>query len=71
VTEAPDPDRFSFSVTKDERVMIRWRGRTVTVVAGQEGRALASKLRSAASSNEQQRLLARATGNFKRGNERG
>ena len=41
----------------------------MTVVAGKEASALASKL-AAADADGVQQLLARATGNYRRGNER-
>lgn len=60
---------FSYSVTKDGRVRIAFRGRHVVTVAGARGGRLASRL-ATAGDEEAQQLLARATGNFKRGNER-
>jgi hypothetical protein len=60
---------FSFRTTKDGRILISFEGRVVTKVAGRLGERLASKLRAADPVGVQQ-LLARATGNFKHGNER-
>lgn len=60
---------FTYRVTKDGRVLIERAGRTVTVVAGKAAKALASKLDGAEADGVQQ-LLARATGNYRRGNER-
>lgn len=62
-------DPFAYRVTKDGRVRIDRGGRTVTVVAGKEALALASRL-DAADPARVQELLARATGNYRRGNER-
>jgi hypothetical protein len=62
-------DPFAYRVTKDGRVRIDRGGRTVIVVAGQDASALASKLASADADGVQQ-LLARVTGNYRRGNER-
>jgi hypothetical protein len=61
---------FRAIVTKDERVLVTWEGRTVVTVAGWPGRRLADGLASAPDEDARQLLLARATGNFKRGNER-
>lgn len=61
---------FGATVTKDERVLVTWEGRTVVTVAGAQGRRLAGRLGSAPDEDARQLLLARATGNFKRGNER-
>jgi len=60
---------FAYRVTKDGRVWIERGGRTVTVVAGKDALALASKLAVTDPARVQQ-LLARATGNYRRGNER-
>jgi hypothetical protein len=60
---------FSYSVTKDGRVRIAFRGRHVVTVAGPRAGRLSSQL-TTAGDEETQQLLARATGNFKRGNER-
>jgi len=61
---------FSAQVTKDERVVVWWEGRVVTTVAGHDGRRLARALERAPDVSARELLLARATGNFKRGNER-
>jgi hypothetical protein len=68
----PDPladDPFAFRLTKDGRIHIDRGGRTVAVVAGKAAATLASKLEAADPSVAQQ-LLARASGNYRRGNER-
>jgi hypothetical protein len=65
----PGEGTFTFRLTKDERVLIEWQGRVVTVIAGADGARLATRL-AQADAPTQQALLARATGNFKRGNER-
>jgi hypothetical protein len=62
-------DSFAYRVTKDGRVLIDRAGRTVTVMAGRSAEALTSKLQEADPATVQ-RLLARATGNYRRGNER-
>jgi hypothetical protein len=67
---SPEPGTFTFRIAKGDRVLIEWRGRVVTVVSNEAGRRLASQL-ALADPAGQQALLARATGNFKRGNERG
>jgi hypothetical protein len=59
---------FSYSVTKDGRVRIAHRGRHVVTVAGARAARLSARL-AAADGDSTQQLLARATGNFKRGNE--
>ena len=60
---------FGWQAAKDGRVRITWRGRVVTTLAGG---AAARFLHQAEGADDEtvQGLLARATGNFKRGNER-
>ena len=60
---------FDWQVTKSGQVLISRAGRLVTTVRGASAARLIAKL-SAASDDEAQQLLARATGNYKRGNER-
>jgi hypothetical protein len=60
---------FAYQGTKDGKVLIEWRGRTVATLTG----ARASRFLSAAEGADEgaaQLLMARVTGNFKRGNER-
>jgi hypothetical protein len=70
----PDkPDRlseeqFTYQVTRGA-VLISWRGRQVKALRGPAAERLASELASA-DARGAQLLLAKATGNFKRGNER-
>ncbi len=61
---------FTALVTKDDRVLVTREGRTVAVLAGSRAERLAVALSRAADENARQLLLARATGNYKRGNER-
>ncbi len=62
-------ERFDYKITKDGVVRVFWEGRCVVVVGGDRGRKLATSLHGAGHA-ETQSLLQRATGNFKRGNER-
>ena len=61
---------FTALVTKDDRVLVTREGRTVAVLSGTPADRLARGLSSAADDDARQLLLARATGNYKRGNER-
>jgi hypothetical protein len=61
---------FSWAATKDGRVRIRWQGKVVTTLAGERASRFLQQVEHADGEAEQL-LLARATGNFKRGNERG
>ena len=60
---------FSWEQTKDGRVRISLRGRVVTTLAGADARRFAARAEGA-DEDAQQHLMARATGNIKRGNER-
>lgn len=62
-------DIFSYRITKDGRVFISWHGRQVTILKGREAAKFAAAIESA-DAEQAQLLMARATGNFKRGNER-
>jgi hypothetical protein len=59
---------FTWAATKDGRVRIRWRGKVVTTLAGVPAERFLREVEGADERGEQL-LLARATGNFKRGNE--
>ncbi len=68
---------FDWRVTADRRVLVSRGGRQVVVVAGARGRRLADQLdatertgETAARNTAAQQLLARATGNYRHGNER-
>ena len=61
---------FTARVTGTERVLVSQSGRVVVTLAGVEARRTIERLERARSDAETQRVLARATGNFKRGNER-
>ena len=61
---------FDATVTRDDRVIVRRGGRAIATVAGERGRRLAAQLRDASGEDERQLALAKATGNYRRGNER-
>lgn len=64
-----DSEPFEFQQTKDGTVRISHRGKVVTTLAGREAERFL--LRAAGASGQAlQLLMAKATGNFKRGNER-
>ena len=60
---------FAWASTKDGRVRISWRGKVVTTLAGGPAARFLEQVEHADDEAEQL-LMARATGNFKRGNER-
>jgi hypothetical protein len=65
----PPPTGFTWSARKNGELAISRDGRVVTIVRGAAAVRLASKLTDAAP-DDVQHLLARATGNYRRGNER-
>jgi hypothetical protein len=62
-------DPFDWRTTKDGQLLVSRGGRVVTTVRGSAAARLLGRL-AGASDDEVQQLLARATGNYKRGNER-
>jgi hypothetical protein len=67
--EGPSGELFAFRETKDGRVRIAYCGKVVTTLAGREAERFLSRS-SGAGSRDLQLLMAKVTGNFKRGNER-
>jgi hypothetical protein len=62
-------DPFDWQTTKDGRIRVFRGGRLVTTVAGRQADRLRPQLD--AGGDAAQQALARVTGNYKRGNERG
>ena len=60
---------FDYTTTKDGQVFISYHGRDVTTLRGVAADHFLSRVQAAGVDDAQQ-LMARATGNFKRGNER-
>lgn len=65
-----EDDPFDWRVTKDGQLLISRGGRLVTTVRGGAAAKLLGRLEGASDKDDAQQLLARATGNYKRGNER-
>lgn len=63
-----EDDPFDYRITKDDRVLVSRGGRAVTTVAGASAQRLIGRL--GRSEEQDQQELARATGNYKHGNER-
>ena len=64
-----DDEAFDHAKRKDGTVVISHNGRPVTTLRGREAAKFARRIENLAG-REAQLLMARATGNFKRGNER-
>ena len=61
--------RFEYRAQKDGRVVVSWYGRAVTTLAGQDAKRFLGRV-AGLSDHDAQLLMARATGDFRRGNER-
>jgi hypothetical protein len=66
----PAPSDFAYALLADGRVRISHRGRQVVTLAGARAATFARRVAEADGEGERQLLMARMTGNFKRGNER-
>lgn len=64
-----EEEPFSYQQTKDQKIHISWKGKVIMTLKEQKALELSRKLEKA-SGSELQLLLAKVTGNFKRGNER-
>jgi len=60
------PSGFAYSVRKNGEVVITHHGRQAAILQGVAARSFLSRL----AGGDPQALMARATGNYKRGNER-
>lgn len=65
----PEAAEFEWRSRGDAELTVSRAGRVVTVLRGEAAAKLAARL-SASDAATVQRLLARATGNYRRGNER-
>jgi hypothetical protein len=64
-----DDEVFTYQASKKDKVFISWRGKQVKVLKGKEAQVFISKIRDL-DLKEAQLVMAKVTGNFKRGNER-
>lgn len=65
-----DEEVFSYRVTKNNTVFIDWYGKQVTILKGKEAEKFLVKMDQASKHKEKQLVMAKITGNFKRGNEK-
>ena len=64
-----DDEVFTFREGKDQKVFIFWHGKQVKILKGKQAQKFLVKI-SGLAHKEAQLVMAKATGNFKRGNER-
>lgn len=61
---------FSYQVYKNKKVAIYWQGKQVKILNEQEGTKFIKRIEEVQDEFEQQLIMAKITGNFKRGNEK-
>jgi hypothetical protein len=61
---------FTYRVTKDNIVFIDFHGKQVKTLKGKEAEKIIKRIEQAPTDQEVQLILAKVTGNFKRGNEK-
>jgi len=64
-----DEEIFTYKVTKDRKAFIFYEGKQVTTLSGKRADDFITKIQSVEGKNAQL-IMAKATGNFKRGNEK-
>lgn len=65
-----EEENFSYQTLKNGNVFILWHGKHIQTLSGYKAAALTAELATAASDRDVQMILAKITGNFKRGNEK-
>lgn len=64
-----DNEVFTYKVSKDNKVFISYEGKQVTILSGKSAEQFISKIEGT-TDKVAQLIMAKATGNFKRGNEK-
>ena len=64
-----DEEVFSYKITKDKKIFISYHGNQVTILSGKRAANFIAEIQDA-KGKDAQLIMAKATGNFKRGNER-
>lgn len=65
-----DEQVFSYQITKNNTVFIEYHGKQVMAAKGKEAEKIIKRIDEAATDKDIQLILAKVTGNFKRGNEK-
>lgn len=60
---------FSYLATKDGRILLYWQGKLIKTLSGKAAQKFLAQIETL-DDHEAQLVMAKATGNFKRGNER-
>ncbi len=64
-----DEEVFTYRAGKDGKVFLSWRGKEIKILKGSEGAKFLSRIEGMGH-KDAQLVMAKATGNFKHGNER-
>lgn len=64
-----DEEPFSYNVSKDKKVFILWHGKQVTILNDKESERFLTRIKNV-DTKQLQLIMAKVTGNFKRGNEK-
>jgi len=64
-----DEEIFTYRVTKDGKIFISYEGKQVMIISGKKAADFIAKMQNA-EGKEAQLIMAKITGNFKRGNEK-
>ena len=64
-----DDEIFAYKISKDDKVFISYEGKQVTTLSGNKAERFIRQIETAEGKAEQL-IMAKATGNFKRGNEK-
>ncbi|MBM7554590.1 hypothetical protein [Thalassobacillus pellis] len=65
-----DDSPFHYRVNKDKTVFLEYHGKQVKILKGKEAEKFLRKISAAENEKKRQLVMAKITGNFKRGNER-
>ncbi|MGG5794398.1 hypothetical protein [Bacillus nitratireducens] len=64
-----DDMMFHYRVTKNDIVLIEYYGKQIMILKGNDADKFSNKINRANNEKEKQLIMAKITGNFKRGNE--
>jgi hypothetical protein len=65
-----DESPFSYRVSKDNTVFLDYENRQVKILKGKEANKFLERVEAAEDDKARQLIMAKVTGNFRRGNER-
>lgn len=63
-------EAFDYRVSKDDKVFITYYGKEVMILTGKNSAKFLARINKAETVEDEQMIMAKITGNFKRGNEK-